>query len=337
MADSHAEQLPVVLFHYPYSPYAKRVVWYLRLRGIPYFQCLQPPIMPRPDIAQLGIKYRRIPILSIGRDVYLDTRLIIQKLELLYPGRPKLGAAAGTEHKAIERLLEAYAIDGGLFVRAAQLLPTDLPLLRDPRFQKDRADYFGAKVSREAAAALRPEAVNEVRNSMELLETTLLADGRDWILKTAQPSLADIEAVWPLHWLNSLPGALPADQVSAEQFPRVFAWISRFHKATKEQPAPAIPPKAVSGEEARRLILESPFHEPEMDVDCSDPAAQFHGLSRGRQVELWPTDSGTAHRDTGRLSGLGDKEVVVETDAGVRLHAPRHGFRLRPADQTASL
>lgn len=33
-------ELPIVLYHYPYSPYARRVVWYLQLRGIPYSQCV---------------------------------------------------------------------------------------------------------------------------------------------------------------------------------------------------------------------------------------------------------------------------------------------------------
>lgn len=32
--------LPIVLYHYYYSPYAQRVVWYLNLRGIPYSQCV---------------------------------------------------------------------------------------------------------------------------------------------------------------------------------------------------------------------------------------------------------------------------------------------------------
>lgn len=41
----------------------------------------------------------------------------------------------------------------------------------------------------------RPEALVEIRSSFELLETTLLADGREWILKTEGPSLADIEGM----------------------------------------------------------------------------------------------------------------------------------------------
>ncbi len=32
--------VPIVLYHYTFSPYARRIVWYLTLRGIPYSQCV---------------------------------------------------------------------------------------------------------------------------------------------------------------------------------------------------------------------------------------------------------------------------------------------------------
>lgn len=31
----------IVLYHYAYSPYARRIIWYLALRGIPYVQCVR--------------------------------------------------------------------------------------------------------------------------------------------------------------------------------------------------------------------------------------------------------------------------------------------------------
>lgn len=49
----------------------------------------------------------------------------------------------------------------------------------------------------EAIEKARPEHLNYIRNSFEFLETTLLADGRDWVLKTEKPSLADIEGELP--------------------------------------------------------------------------------------------------------------------------------------------
>lgn len=288
----------------------------------------------------MGVKYRRIPILSIGRDVYLDTRLIIRKLEQLYPSLPKLGASSA-DQKALERLLEHLSIDGGVFTSAMRLIPADLPLLRDPKFQKDRADFTGERLTRETAAALRPEAVSEIRQAMELLETTLLADGREWILKTDKPTLADIEAVWPLHWLSSMPGALPADQVSATQFPRVYGWIQRFQKAVSTAKAGQPKPNTVSGEQAEEIITKSPYNEQEGQVEAVDGLVIFHHLAKSKKVALWPTDTGANHKDVGKLVSLTATEVVIEPEAEggkIRLHAPRHGFRVRPAEgPTANL
>jgi glutathione S-transferase len=154
--------------------------------------------MPRPDISSLGSSYRRIPLLTIGRDIYLDTRLILSKLEQLFPPsaqHPALSSGS-LEHKATEKLLEHWAIDNGLFNHAAALIPSDIPLLKDPKFQKDREDYTGRSWSKASVEKGRPEALVEIRNAFEFLEGTVLADGREWVLGGGEgPALADIEGM----------------------------------------------------------------------------------------------------------------------------------------------
>lgn len=147
--------------------------------------------MPRPDLSALNVKYRRIPVLAIGRDIYCDSRIILSKLEQFFPNGA-LGASTA-EEKAIEKFLESWAIEAGIFSRASQLIPTSMPLLNDPKFTKDREDYSGRSWSKEQIAANRPEALAAIRNAFKFLETTLLADGRSWVLKTQEPTLADIE------------------------------------------------------------------------------------------------------------------------------------------------
>jgi glutathione S-transferase len=156
---------------------------------------VQPPVLPRPDVKALGIAYRRIPLMSIGRDVYCDTRIILQKLELLFP-TGTIGASQ-PDQKALEKLLEIWTIDGGVFSRAGQLIPTSMPLLNDPKFTKDREDFNGRSWDKDKIEANRPEALAHIRDAFNFLETTLLADGRDWILKTEKPSLGDIEGKGP--------------------------------------------------------------------------------------------------------------------------------------------
>jgi glutathione S-transferase len=151
--------------------------------------------MPRPDIKALGVEYRRIPILTIGRDIYHDTRIILAKLERLFPAsaaHPSISSSK-PEEKEIERLLEYWIIDGGVFTRASQLIPTSMPLLKDPKFTKDRENYTGRSWDKSAMEAVRPEALVDIKGAFAFLEETLLADGRDWILKTESPTLADIE------------------------------------------------------------------------------------------------------------------------------------------------
>ena len=139
--------------------------------------------------------------MSIGRDVYCDTRLILKKLEEQYP-KDALGASKPNE-KAIEKLLEKWCIDGGVFARAAQLIPPEIPLLNDPKFVKDREEYTGRSWAKSNITKMRPEALAHMREMFDFLETGLLADGRDWILKTQSPSLADIEGEQTLLMLSN--------------------------------------------------------------------------------------------------------------------------------------
>jgi hypothetical protein len=214
--------------------------------------------------------------------------------------------------------------------------------MRDPKFLEDRADLVGmpagapSPFSKAALEARRPDALTEVRDAVELLETTLLADGRDWILKTEGPSLADIEAVWPFHWLVGMDGALPADVVGPSKFPKVFAWIERFDKVTRAKILEAGKPRQAKGDEAARIITGSGFAELKEGVDSQEIFVKAAGLKTGDSVRMWPTDSGSKHKDTGKLVAITSTQMVIETQGtagAVRLHAPRHGFKISGQDK----
>ena len=292
--------------------------------------------------------------MSIGRDVYCDSRLILQKLEEKFP-RGSLGASQ-PDQKAIEKLLGKWTVDGGVFTRAAQLIPPDMPLLKDPKFTKDREEYTGRSWARSDVTKMRPEALAQMRDNFEFLETGLLADGREWVLKTAKPSLADIEgesipissknhqlnqrcdsAIWLFHWLIELKGALPPSLISEKQFPKVFAYIDRFSKALSAAKLSAPKPVTLKGADAVKFVTQADFAEPEGQVDDSDPLA----LKKGQDVEVWPIDTGFKHRDRGRLVALTLKESVVATQSKVggkeiRVHHPRTNFRIQAVSEAGS-
>jgi hypothetical protein len=87
-------------------------------------------------------------------------------------------------------------------------------------------------------------------------------------------------------------------------------------------------PQTLSGADAVKRVAAADFVEGG-DVDETDPL----GLRKGQDVVVYPLDTGKSHQDRGRLVKLDRTEVVIQfqTKIGekeVRLHAPRHGFRI---------
>lgn len=153
-----------ILFLWALSAWASKVTAYFALRGIPHSRCEQPITQPRPDIAALGVNYRRIPLMSMGRDIYCDTLLIMEKLEELYPApQYKQISADNAKDKALEKLLEKWT-DAVVFKSAAAVISTDLDLMKDPKFQTDREQLWGRKWDKETQDKLRPAALAEQRS-----------------------------------------------------------------------------------------------------------------------------------------------------------------------------
>jgi len=110
----------------------------------------------------------------------------------------------------------------------------------------------------------------------------------------------------------------------------------RFSKAIKAAKAGAAKPTTLKGDEALKRIVSASFAEKESTVDETDPL----GLTSGSEVEIWPIDTGTRHRDRGRISGLTRDEVVltVKSEAEgkeIRVHFPRTNFRIQAVKEGA--
>ena len=144
------------------------------------------------------------------------------------------------------------------------------------------------------------------------------------------------KAIWTLDWLNGLKGALPQELISEKQYPKVFAWIARFNDALNAAKAKAPKPATIKGDVAAERILNATFHDKDLGIDTADPL----GLQQGAEVEVFPIDSGTKHKDQGHLVGLTQDEVVLGIQANgqeMRLHYPRTGFRVREATGASKL
>ena len=77
-------------------------------------------------------------------------------------------------------------------MRCAQLIPPELPLLKDPKFKKDREDYTGRSWQEAEIRKMRPEALASMRTCFGFLEEAVLGDGREWVAGTDKPSMADV-------------------------------------------------------------------------------------------------------------------------------------------------
>lgn len=145
--------------------------------------------MPRPDLALLPVAYRRIPILAVGRDIYLDTRLILRKLESLFPTQKSLDATSAQD-KFVTGLIERYFIEGPVFGIAAGLVPVDIAT--EATFHNDRKGFLGREWTKEELEDGRADCLSYVQSMFEFFEDTVLQDGRHWVLNSDGPKIADI-------------------------------------------------------------------------------------------------------------------------------------------------
>lgn len=316
-----------ILFLWSMSPWAGKIVAYLALRRIPHSRCEQPITQPRPDLGALGVNYRRIPVLSIGRDIYCDTLLIMETLERLYPPsdkHPQISSRNPTEY-ALETLFEKWT-DVVVFKPAAAAIPTDMDLMKDPGFQKDREELWGRPWTKEAQEELRPAGLANLRADFDFLEKCL-EDGRKWLLGDEGPMLVDVHSCWILDWLFQLPNAYDERFFNKTSYPKTFAWRERYSAAVASAKESAPTPPELEGKDAISRILSSSLTaDVKVEADPLD-------LEQDQEVEMYPVDTGYDRKDSGKLVGLNAHEAVVSTQSKeggkeMRIHYPRWNFEI---------
>ena len=95
----------------------------------------------------LGVHYRRSPVMAIGRDIYLDSRMILRKLEELFPPSTEHPALSSKETEGMAALLNKFVVDAGVFSKAVGIMRPDRAALQDPTFVKDVSHIRSAYLS----------------------------------------------------------------------------------------------------------------------------------------------------------------------------------------------
>jgi glutathione S-transferase len=302
----------IILHHYWTSPFSEKVRVMLGIKGLAWRSAIQPVIMPKPDLVPLTGGYRRIPVMQIGADVFLDSAAIMAEIERRHP-QPRVISGA-------DWALNAWA-DRVLFQPTVAIIFGAIGGAIDPAFLKDREALSGRPFDPAAMQAAGPAARAQVRAAMAWLDAQLQA-GAPFVGGDA-PSLSDIAFYLNVWFYRAVLTA--AFDAEIEGLPRVAAWRERMsaigHGHHEE----------ISTSEALDIAAASePAPIEASAVDSLDPA----GLAPGAAVVISADDYG---RDplAGTLLALDARRIVIGREdprvGRVNLHLPRTGYLIAAA------
>ncbi|KAF7185719.1 hypothetical protein HII31_12950 [Pseudocercospora fuligena] len=283
----------------------------LTAAGVPFERVDVPNVLPRPDLVSIGITYRRVPILAVGKDIYCDSKVIF---DVVLSKLAKKHVPTSPADQAWEQWgFNAFADTLGLAPHS----------LMTPEFVKDRQTIYPL-LARADFNTLRESALADLHSRMDYLENTVLAQNK--YIGGDALSVADIQAIWGIRWdlhgADSQPPGLGAGHESAvdrKQFPKVWSLIDRL---------PIPQPKIISFDEAKAKIFEAGYLADVGGVWDLEPT----GIEVGANVTVDALGSEPyRHPVAGKLVATSKDEIVIEVPTGLRLHFPRQGQILRRA------
>ena len=207
----------IILHQYDISPFSEKVRVAFGIKGLDWFACDEPVIMPKPELLALTGGYRKIPVMQIGADIYCDTQIILRELERRFPA-PTLFPGSG---KGLEWGIAMWT-DRVFFQAAVAIIFGGSTPLADEAFIKDREKLTGRPFDIAGMKAAAPMMAEQFRAQLGWLEEQL-ADGRRF-LPGNEPGLADASAFYNLAFVR---WTSPAGAKLIDGFAGVAAWEKR--------------------------------------------------------------------------------------------------------------
>ncbi|KAK5731290.1 hypothetical protein LTR15_001229 [Elasticomyces elasticus] len=304
---------PIIAWDYQFAPNAQKSRNYLYATKIPFKICEQPFLIPRPDLLDLGITYRRIPVLSIGKDVFCDNASFLDAMQDLLEQE---GKGKALKSGKSDRAYEAWGYRS--FWVALATVPKELVT---EGLGKDRKEMFPV-FARPDFASLRQNGLSELRSMLDTAENEFLSESQGPFIDGAECGMADIHAIWMIKWALHTIGVAKEPGFDRKAFPKVHAWCDALpvHDDSVQEG------QMISKDEATKQILGSEYACPKITVDSTDPL----GLKVGEQVSIEMTDAKPGHHpQKGELIGLNISRIVLQLDNGLRLHFPRVGYAVK--------
>lgn len=301
---------PIILHHYPTSPFAEKVRLMLGFKGLRWKSVVIPVIMPKPDLVALTGGYRKTPVLQIGADVYCDTALIARVLDRVSSS----SALISESQPASAAMIAAWADSTWFSACVAHAMQPEgvrslFPDAGDATlaaFAADRKSFRGTGNALRMPLAMATPLIRERLAQLELQ----LAHRSNPFLLGQQACIADFAVYHPLWFIQqarAVAGVLDA-------YPQVLGWMKRVAAFGHGQ--------------------SEPMDSGEAIVIARLNAGGQEGLSlTGRRVQIAATDYGTDPTAGVLVEETDDEWVIARNDtrAGLlRVHFPRAGFALTP-------
>ncbi len=298
----------ILLHQYDTSPFSEKVRVCLGIKRLAWAAVDQPVIMPKPDLLPLTGGYRRIPVLQIGADIYLDSALIVRELERRFP-EPTLFPAGD---RGLGAALALWT-DRAMFQAVVAVVFGGLGDKVPAAFIRDREALSGRPFDVAAMKAAVPHMSAQL-NAQVALIAEQLEDGRAF-LTGEKPGLADASAYYNLWFIRS---AFPPAAAPFDADPLIAGWMPRV--------------KAIGHGERSALCPEAALDIARDATPLPATVAPQDAALAGREVTVAADDYG---RDPirGVLVGSSAHHVALRREdprvGTIVVHAPRIGFVVR--------
>ncbi|KAI9196837.1 hypothetical protein LWI28_027439 [Acer negundo] len=179
------------------SPFSYRVIWALKLKGIPYEYIEEDLSNKSPLLLHYNPVHKKIPVLVHGGKPICESMIILQYIEETWPHNPLL--PTDPFQRAVARFWIKFAEEKG---------PTVWMMFRSSGEEQE-------KFKKESLEMLKT------------IEEMALGDDKKFF-GGDEISLVDIAFGAHAHWLGVIEEVAGVKLLEAHKFPRFHAWIQNF-------------------------------------------------------------------------------------------------------------
>ncbi|PWN46625.1 hypothetical protein IE53DRAFT_391208 [Violaceomyces palustris] len=331
-----SSEFRVIVYAYDVSPFYQKLKSVLIHLRVSYLYVKVRPILPRPALSdELGITYRRIPVMFLDGQAYFDTSLCSKVLDQTFGGKPGRGTNLFSKEGPLQELLVGHWVDSSLFQLGVGHIPSSL---NSSEFSKDRQGFFpGLSLDSKTLESDLPSVKSQLTYHLSKLESLLSRSKTGYLLDSEHPQYLDLGAYFPFNWIRSLgtnPEAFPPGTSPVPPpYPKVTEWMERVRRHLSSNES-RVEVRVVKPDEAKSIILShsSP------SSSSSEPIVKEGWLRIGQEVMVTPTDSGRVPQ-AGRLISINDQETIISISlptssqgsaTSILAHFPRSNFDVRP-------